>query len=355
MLKLLIVDDSALVRRVLREIFAAEGDFEIASCKDGKEALETLHRLQPDVIILDVVMPQMDGLEALSRIMVERPTPVVMVSSLTEAGALPTLEALALGAVDFIAKPPGTISLNIEFIEQELIEKVRTAARVKLKTRPALVDRMRAERQRIRDERQTRPAKNVEAETVDGVVLIGISTGGPRTLEDILPTLPADFPWPVVVAQHMPGTFTPAFAQRMDEICQLPVCEVNKPTPVQASTIYIAKGSGDIIFGKRSKGLVLLARPESPKYLWHPSVDLLVSSAMDFFPAEHLIGVLMTGMGNDGAETMAKLYQAGGRTIAESEESSIVFGMPADLIKRKGATAVLAADKVIPQLKRWVQ
>ena len=141
----------------------------------------------------------------------------------------------------------------------------------------------------------------------------------------------------------------------MDEICQLPVCEVNKPTPVKASTIYIAKGSADIIFGKRSKGLVLLARPESPKYLWHPSVDLLVSSAMDFFPAERLIGVLMTGMGNDGAETMAKLYQAGGRTIAESEESSIVFGMPADLIKRKGATAVLAADKVPPQLRKWVQ
>ncbi|MCI5122545.1 MAG: response regulator, partial [Candidatus Electrothrix sp. AUS4] len=152
MLNLLIVDDSALMRRVLREVFAAQGDFEIASCRDGKEAVENLNRFQPDVILLDVVMPRMDGLEALSRIMVERPTPVVMLSSLTEAGALPTLEALALGAVDFIAKPSGTISLNIERIEQELIEKVRTAAKVKLKKRALLVDRMRADRHRIRDE-----------------------------------------------------------------------------------------------------------------------------------------------------------------------------------------------------------
>lgn len=349
MIKLLIVDDSALMRKHMRRIFEAEADFELALCKDGVEALDLLHRFQPDVIALDINMPEMDGLTALSHIMLERPTPVVMVSSLTEQGAMATLESLALGAVDFVTKPGGTISLSIGLVEQELVDKIRAATGAKLRGRSRLKERLRAER------REIAAAAKPKVIGLGGVVLIGISTGGPRALEDVLPLLPADFPWPVVVAQHMPATFTGPFATRMDQICALRVLEVVKPMPIQAGEIYIAKGGADVTFSRRPKGLFLLPKPENPKYLWHPSVDLLVNSAMEHFAPAQIMGVLMTGMGYDGAESMAELRKAGGRTIAEAEETAVVFGMPAELIKRDGAKVVLPSDRIADKLMLWVR
>ncbi len=352
MIKLLIVDDSALVRKHMRRIFEAEGDFELKTCKDGKQAVEELHRFEPDVIALDINMPVMDGLTALSYIMVERPTPVVMVSSLTEQGAMATLESLALGAVDFVTKPGGTISVSLTLIEQELVTKIRSAARAHLRDKS---ERLSKKIKREFKASQARPAKKRGSDQDEKVVLIGVSTGGPRALEEILPFLPVDFPWPVVVAQHMPASFTAPFADRMDSMSALKVVEVSRPMQVCKGHIYIAKGGGDLTFSKRSKGMYMTPRPEHKDYLWHPSVDLMVNSAMRHYDPKNVIGVLLTGMGYDGAASMTSLLKKGGRTIAESEESCVVFGMSAVLIENRGAKAVLPVDQVADKLIAWVR
>lgn len=351
MIKLLIVDDSALMRRQLASLFDAEGDFEIRLARTGREAVEENAAFQPDVITLDINMPEMDGLTALSLLMTERPVPVVMVSSLTEKGALATFEALALGAVDYVAKPGGTISLSIDTIRQEVIGKVRAAARARLKTARSLTSRLRADRQR----EAARPvAVRRGTATEEGIVIIGVSTGGPRTLEDILPLLPADFPWPVVVAQHMPPSFTAPFAHRMNELCQLNVVEAARAMPLEAGTVYIGKGGADVLVARRGR-LSILAKPESPDFLWHPSVELLGRSVLEHCDLSRVIAVMLTGMGYDGAEAFTTIKKRGGRTIAESEESSVVFGMPAELIKQGGASVVLNADRIASQIIAWAR
>jgi two-component system chemotaxis response regulator CheB len=188
-----------------------------------------------------------------------------------------------------------------------------------------------------------------------GLVLIGVSTGGPRTLEDILPQLPADLPWPVLVAQHMPSNFTDTFARRMDSLCALTVLEVASPMPLEAGKVYIGRGGSDLIVSERGGRLYGSPRPESAAVLWHPSVALMVDSAMQHLPASQLLGVMLTGMGNDGAESMARLRQAGGRTIAESAETAVVFGMPQELIERGGATLVLPCHRIAAQMRVWLQ
>jgi two-component system chemotaxis response regulator CheB len=188
----------------------------------------------------------------------------------------------------------------------------------------------------------------------EGLVLIGVSTGGPRTLEDILPLLPAHSPWPVLVVQHMPAAFTRSFAERLDQICPLRVVEAAGPLPVEPGTIYIAKGGADMILARRAGKLTVLPKPENAQFLWHPSVDCLGHSVLECCDPARVIAVLLTGMGHDGSETFAEIRKRGGRTIAESEESSVVFGMPAELIKRGGATVVLPSTKVAAQINTWI-
>ena len=252
MIKLLIVDDSALMRRQLSSVFEAEGDFEIRLARNGREAVEENMRFQPDVVTLDINMPEMDGLTALSTMMAQRKVPVVMVSSLTEQGALSTFEALALGAVDYIAKPGGTISLSLDVINRELIAKVRAAAKARVKTSRAV---------------PVVPARSiVKAEAraeSNGIVIIGVSTGGPRTLEEVLPFFPADFPYPIVVAQHMPNSFTAPFASRMDKLCSLRVVEANHPMLLEAGVIYIGKGGADVTVSQREGKSRVMARTEN--------------------------------------------------------------------------------------------
>jgi two-component system chemotaxis response regulator CheB len=352
MIKLLIVDDSALMRRLLNTMFQAEGDFTVRAAHNGREAVELNREFMPDVVTLDINMPEMDGITALSLIMAERPVPVVMVSSLTEKGALATFEALHLGAVDYVTKPGGTISLSIEEIGKVLVSKVRAAAKAKVKGTS-----VRGLAQRLRDERE----KTVQPRSVavrrgpgnEGVVIIGVSTGGPRTLEDILPLLPADFPWPVLVAQHMPSTFTRPFADRMNGLCHLSVVEAAHPMPVEPGTIYIGKGGADMVLGNRNGKLTVLPKPESKGFMWHPSVELLGRSALEFCDPTRVVAVMLTGMGYDGADAFAEIKKLGGRTIAESEKSAVVFGMPAELISRGGASLVLSSDKVAGQLISW--
>ena len=354
MIKLLIVDDSALMRRQLTLLFQAEGDFTLFQARNGREAVAANKEFQPDVVTLDINMPEMDGITALSLLMAERPVPVVMVSSLTEKGALATFEALNLGAVDYITKPGGTISLSIDEIKEDLVGKVRAAAKARLKGRGSAIKGL---AQRLREDRAATPPPPVAIRRGmggEGLVIIGVSTGGPRTLEDILPLLPAHSPWPVLVVQHMPAAFTRSFAERLDQICAMKVVETAGPMPVEPGTIYIAKGGADMILARRSGKLTVLPKPENAQFLWHPSVDCLGQTVLECCDPARVIAILLTGMGHDGADSFAEIRKRGGRTIAESEESSVVFGMPAELIKRGGATVVLPSTKVAAQVNAWV-
>jgi two-component system chemotaxis response regulator CheB len=362
MIKLLIVDDSALMRRQLSGLFEGEPDFEIRTARNGREAVEENRSFQPDVVTLDINMPEMDGLTALSMIMVERPVAVVMVSSLTEKGALATLEALNLGAVDYVAKPGGTISLSIDAIRASLISKVRTAARAKLKPLGSLT-RKAAGSARASLAAGAQPAARPAPQAPPavrrnfgsaGVVVIGVSTGGPRTLECILPNLPAGFPWSILIAQHMPASFTLPFAQRLNGICAMPVVEASRPMTLEPGTIYIAKGGSDMQVVSRGGKPTVTPSPENSEFLWHPSVELLGRTALEHFDATHVLGVMLTGMGNDGSDSFANIKKQGGRTIAESEDSAVVFGMPAELIKKGGATVTLHADKIARQINTWI-
>lgn len=350
-MKLLIVDDSALMRRQLAALFEAAGGFELRLARNGLEAVAENLAFAPDVVTLDINMPGMDGLSALVQMMSERPVPVVMLSSLTEKGALTTFEALNLGAVDYVAKPGGTISLSIEEIGKTLVEKVRGAAQARVVRESAPAARAAARPlPRAAVAAAPRITGPVAAASEPGVVLVGVSTGGPRTLERILPLLPAQFPWPVVVAQHMPGSFTAPFAARMDTLCDLNVVEANRPMALEAGKVYVCKGGADVVVTRRAGVPTLLARPENKAYLWHPSVELLGRTALEHYPAPSILAVMLTGMGHDGADAFADIARLGGHTIAESEASAVVFGMPAELIRRGGAREVLPAERIAARL-----
>lgn len=359
MTRLLIVDDSPLMRRLVGEVFEAEGDFEIATARNGLEALAQLRSFAPDVITLDIHMPEMDGLTCLDRIMIERPTPVVMVSSLTSEGAEETLEAMSLGAVDFIAKPSGAVSLKMDELGPRLVERIRAAAQAKLPASYRLADRIRARtRGATAPPRKTpraaaRPLKVASPDgPVDRIVLVGTSTGGPPALDALLSPLPADFPWPILIAQHMPESFTGPLARRLDALCALNVLEVTRPTVISPGHVYIGRGDADLILSLRAGGLSALAAPARAEYRWHPSVDRLVESAMALVPAERLVGVLMTGMGADGAAAMTELRKAGGATLAEAEATAVVWGMPGELVKAGGAQIVAPLGDLADHLVR---
>ena len=348
----LVVDDSALMRRALKGILSERG-FEVHTARNGVDALEQLSRLRPDVITLDINMPEMDGLSCLSRIMQDQPTPVIMVSSLTDRNALVTLEAMELGAVDYVPKPGGTVSLNIEEISGELVRKVQGAASAKLSRASGLSARIRARKVGAGTTPPMREAP-LPAGEVD-LVLVGSSTGGPALLSDLLPELPGTLGAPVVVAQHIPASFTAPLARRLDELCALRVHEVNRIMPVQRGNIYIGRGNADVVVARRGSGLIVKSVPAAEEYRWHPSVDRLVASARRYCDPARLVCVLLTGMGDDGAAEMAAVRQDGGRTIAESEETAIVWGMPGELARRGGATAVLPADAIARRLADWVR
>jgi len=354
-IKLLVVDDSALVRKLIGQAFATQDDFEVQFARNGREALAAIAKSRPDVITLDVHMPEMDGFACLDRIMIETPCPVVMVSSMTEAGADATLEALRLGAVDFVAKPTGAVSLRFDDVARQLIEKVRAAAGARLKTSLRLRQKVRF---RIGDgHRATQPSavrKAKRGAEGDGLVLVGTSTGGPPALEALLTALPASFPWPILVAQHMPATFTGPLARRLNELCEVEVQEVRAPIALKPGHVYVGRGDADIIVSKRATGLVAMAAPAQPGYPWHPSTDRLVRSALNHLAPSRLIGILMTGMGNDGAEAMTLIHTGGGRTIAEAEETAVVWGMPGELVKADGADFVVPLNEIAAQLKKLV-
>jgi two-component system chemotaxis response regulator CheB len=355
MIRLLVADDSPLMRRLLRELFEAEGGFEVELARDGLEVLERLAAFKPQVITLDVQMPGLDGLACLDRIMVERPTPVVMVSALTRAGAEESLRALELGAVEVVAKPSGALSLKMDRFGPQLLEAVRAASQARLPIARRLAERVRSRVRPLR-EAATAPApapspalrrrSAARRPPSDGLVVVGCSTGGPAALDVVLSALPGDFPWPVVVAQHMPASFTGALARRLDGLTDLSVREVTGSAALRAGGVYIGRGDADLVIGARPEGLVALAAPSDAGFRWHPSVDRLMDSAMALVAPTRIVGVLMTGMGDDGAASMRRLRAGGGRTIAEAESTAVVWGMPGELVRAGGAEFVEPLDRI---------
>jgi two-component system chemotaxis response regulator CheB len=350
MLKVLVVDDSALMRRYLTGILTDAGGFAVTSARDGEDALEQVRRNQPDVVTLDINMPRVNGLDCLARIMEEHPCPVVMVSSLTTEGAMATLEALELGAVDYVAKPGGTVSLNIKEVSAELVAKVRGAARARVRGARRLVSPARppaGQRPAV-----TNGAPRAAPGKRPDLIVIGASTGGPGILGDVLGPLPARFGVPIVIAQHIPASFSDSLAKRLNDVCAVRVEEVQAPRELEPGLVLIAHGGADVVISRRAGRLVARSVPCDASLRWHPSVERLVRTAMEVHAAAAILAVQLTGMGDDGAAAIADLYRAGGHTIAESEASAVVWGMPGEVVRRGAASEVLSAQAVAGALLR---
>jgi len=354
-IKVLIVDDSALMRKALKEIIMTDPSLEVVgTARDGQDAIEKVRELKPDVVTMDINMPVMDGLTSMQYILYEYPEiPVLMVSSLTEEGALTTFEALELGAFDYITKPSGTVSSNIYIVGREIIQKVKLA--YKSANRKSMKNRI----QRISGiPAQNKPVqvKNEDFTTVNKgltkVVVIGISTGGPGTLMEVLPMLPQDLPAAVIIIQHMPPFFTSSYAKRLNGACRIPVKEAEAGDVLKNGMGYVAPGGYHLVV-RGKNGIIRL--PSAPKTIFMPSVNVTMESVLDAFGGENVVGVLMTGMGDDGADAMVKIRRAGGITIAEDESTAVVFGMPREAIERGGAEIIAPSYRIAEEIIKAVK
>lgn len=344
-IKVLIVDDSALMRRALKQIVMTDSSLEVVgTARDGQDAIEKVNELKPDVVTMDINMPVMDGLTSMQYILNEHPEmPVLIVSSLTAEGALTTFEALELGAFDYVAKPSGTVSSNIYIVGREIIEKVKLACRSVNKK--SIRDR-KARCNNAVTQKRVIPAKKTDitkGKEKPKVIVIGISTGGPGTLMEVLPMLPKELNAAVIIIQHMPPSFTASFAARLNNACQIPIKEAEAGDVIQNGRGYLAPGGYQLVV-KRDGGIIRLS--STPKTVFMPSVNVTMESVLNAYGGENIIGVLMTGMGDDGADAMVKIRRAGGITIAEDESTAVVFGMPREAIERGGAEIVVPSYKV---------
>ena len=331
--RVLVADDSAFMRKVLSEILESDPQITVvARARDGLDALEKIEQFAPDVITLDLNMPVMDGVEVLKRIMENQPRPVVVVSSLTQEEAPITMQVLDLGAVDYIPKPSGTISLDIKKISQEIIAKVKVAAGID----PKRIIRPRPRRDFAhKAEEPNRPTL---------AVAVGVSTGGPRTLLDIFEQVPPDPETVYLVAQHMPPQFTPSLAERLDRYTPIPFCQAQNGQPLRGGRGYLAPGGWHMTV---TDDLRIRLSKKPFNALFKPSVDVLFSSVKEVF-GDRTIGILLTGIGSDGARGLLEIKEAGGITIAESEETAVVYGMPL-AAKELGAAEVIAPCYEIPE------
>lgn len=313
-IKVLIVDDSATARAVVREVLESDPEIDVvATAQDAFVARDKILEHHPDVICLDVEMPRMDGITFLKKLMEYKPTPVVMISSLTQRGATTTLEALESGAVDFVPKPHSNIYDGIDEIKEEIISKVKAAARVKVKIKK-------------REDKPQKVSYTSLSETTDKVIAIGASTGGTEAIREVLMRLPQNVPG-IVIVQHMPSNFTKSFADRLNELCAVEVKEAQNGDYLGVGKVLIAPGDYHMVL-RRSGARYFVEIGAGDKVSGHrPSVDVLFNSVAKT-AGVNAIGVIMTGMGADGAKGLLSMKQAGAKTIGQNEESSIVYGMP---------------------------
>ena len=329
--RVLVVDDSALMRKLIPQMLAADESLEVVgTAMDGSFCLKKIEELKPNVVTLDLEMPGMNGIDTLKEIMRRQPVPVIVVSSHSTEGATVTMKALGLGAFDFVTKPKDATAHMAE-TARELIAKVKAAADCKLK--PRMLSGSLPKQQKA-------PVPNSAATKV---VAIGVSTGGPQALEYVLSELPGDFSGAVVVVQHMPDGFTDMFARRLDEVCPLRVKEAQSGDMLQPGRVLICPGNRHMKVKRLPLGDIVVLSDE-PRVNGHrPSADVLLRSVAEEFKA-NAVGVLMTGMGDDGAEGLGAIKKEGGMTVAQSEESCVVFGMPKAAIERGYAVRVVGLD-----------
>jgi two-component system chemotaxis response regulator CheB len=347
-IRVLAADDSALMRQTLKRIIGASGDLELVGlARDGEDAVAKARELRPDVVSMDINMPKLDGITALQMILQEKICPVVMVSSLTQEGTATTFECLELGAFDFVAKPDGTVSSKMGEVANELIAKLKAAAS------QGVANRLRGNRER-RQARRTPLRATFENVSRQRAVVIGISTGGPATLQEVLPLIPADLPASVFLVQHMPPAFVSSFAKRLGEHCALKVVEGRSGMPVEPSVCYVAPGGMHLCLHRKMTGDLVIRTPTVPATLFVPSVGVMMASVLAIYGAD-TIGVLMTGIGDDGADQMVAIRQAGGHTIAESEQTAVVYGMPREAVDRGGACVVAPSHEVAGEIVKAVR
>jgi two-component system chemotaxis response regulator CheB len=351
-IKVLIVDDSALIRSLLTEIINKQPDMKVVgTAPDPLIAREKIKALNPDVLTLDVEMPRMDGVVFLEKLMRLRPMPVVMVSSLTEKSSAITLQALELGAFDYVTKPKLDIRNGLTEYAEELTDKIRGATRARLnKTLSRSVAQKSVHPKNSAD--VVLAAEHRDFSTTEKIILVGSSTGGTEALKVFLMDLPADSPG-ILITQHMPEAFTRTFARRLDGLCRIAVKEAEHGERILPGHAYLAPGNRHLLL-KRSGANYMIGLSDGPPVNRHrPSVDVLFRSAANY-AGKNSIGIIMTGMGDDGAAGMLEMHRAGAYTLAQDEQSCVVFGMPKEAIARGGVDEIVPLQDLSGHLLFWL-
>ena len=357
MISVLIVDDSAFMRKAIELILEKDPDIRVVGrAGDGLEALELIPRLNPDVITMDVEMPRMDGITAVGQIMARFPKPVLMISSVTTEGAEITLRAMDAGAMDFIAKPASRVSLDIIHMENEIRDKVKAVARRRpfprlgaapATARPAVssLARPATAPASVRSSADGAPAPVTRpaGRPVRDLVSIGVSTGGPPAVQKVLSALPKDFPVPILIAQHMPAAFTGPFARRLDSVCAIAVKEAESGEKLQNGCAYIAPGGRHIKLAMNLGSMSVVITDDPKEALYKPSANVLHESVGNVLGRRGL-GVQLTGMGSDGLEGVKVLKQKGGRALAQSDATCVVYGMPKAIVDAGLADEIIDID-----------
>lgn len=338
MITVVVVDDSAFMRKAISTMLEKDSEITVvASARNGQEGLDLIRKHDPDVVTMDIEMPVMDGLTALRHVMMEMPRPVLMVSSLTTEGAEATLKAMELGAVDFIPKQLSKVSLDIVKIEKDLIDRVKTVARRKMRHVPARP--------------AGRPAAAAPAAPVAArkgpvkhdVVAIGVSTGGPPAVQKVLSSLPEDFPAGILIAQHMPAAFTGPFASRLDNLSKIKVKEAETGDVLKPGHAFVAPGGKHVVLDQKVTRIDIIVTDEPKDALYKPSANVLISSVAEAVGRRGL-GVILTGMGNDGMEGVRDLKNKGGRALAQSDATCVVYGMPKAIVDAELSDEIIDID-----------
>jgi two-component system chemotaxis response regulator CheB len=351
--RVLIADDSALMRRTIRKLLEETGHIDVVStARDGVDAVEKAEKFQPDVITLDINMPRMDGLTALKKLIRKNIAPIIMISSLTQSGADTTIRALEYGAFDCVGKPEGTVTSNMNSVARELERKISSAVSsgIMRRLKGESSGRIKTTRPRKISPQPVKKASTREKKPISSqfrAIAVGISTGGPKTIFDVLPKIPKTLNAAVFLVQHMPTNFTATFAKRLDSNCPMHCVEARSGMSVEPGTIYLGRGGYHLCVVKKRNGEVVIRTPSRPPHLFIPSVDIMMQSVLGVYGAD-TIGILMTGMGDDGADSMVDIRKAGGITIAESEDSAIVWGMPGEAVARGGGLSLFSPVGILP-------
>ena len=346
----LVVDDSALIRKQLGGVLDRAG-YDIGFAKNGAEAVDFVQNFDFDLITMDINMPVMDGLTAVKKIMKIKPTPILMVSSLTSEDADITFDCLDAGAVDFVLKP-GTITLKLEESEKEILSKVK--AGISIPKNSLKIRKMANVKKATLNKTTTSTSTNVKkTDKVEKLVVVGSSTGGPGLIEDIVKSLPSDYPYPVVVVQHMPDNFTAGFAKRLDNYTDLEVLESKNGATLSTGQVIIASGGKHLVFGKKASGAITLRHKDKNQRFFTPSVDEIFLSIPKVIDPKNVLAVELTGIGDDGAQGMLELRNKGAYTIAEDETTAVVYGMPKSCWENGGAMKKMPFPKIVDEILKF--